>query len=248
MDLVTIIIPYYKKKKYIKNTLNSIFKQTYYNYEIIIVYDDSNHDDLNNIRKIINNKKNIKIIINKKNLGAAKSRNKAIKKANGRYLAFIDSDDIWKKNKLLNQIHFMKQNKFFLTHTSYNIIGKKNELIQKRKAVYKLTHSKLISSCDIGLSTVIIDIKEIKKVQFPDLTTKEDYALWLSLSKKYSFYGLNEYLTNWRKLSNSLSSNSIQKFLDAFKVYYLYENLGILKSIFRTFILSINFLKKKYFQ
>ena len=145
MDLVTIIIPYYKKKKYIKSTLNSIFKQTYYNYEIIIVYDDSNHDDLNNIKKIINNKKNIKIIINKKNLGAAKSRNKAIKEANGRYLAFIDSDDLWEPNKLTKQIYAITNTK--TPSETVGLVYCKAMVIDKNSVIKKeLCHKDFLDS------------------------------------------------------------------------------------------------------
>ena len=247
MSLVSVIIPYYKKIKYIERTLDSIFKQSYQNLEIIMVYDDIDLQDLTIIQRLIKKKKNIKLIINKRNLGAARSRNKAIKYAKGRYLAFIDSDDTWKKNKLSKQIYFMKKNKYSFTHTSYNIISPKNKLISKRMAAFKTTYKNLLNSCDIGLSTVMIDKKNIKKIKFPNLITKEDYALWLKLSKKHVAYGLNQYLTDWKKVEQSLSSNITQKILDAFKVYYFYENLGFIKSIYRTSLVSVNFLKKNYF-
>ena len=100
MPYVSVIIPYYKKLDYLKKTLASINNQTYRNYEIIIVYDDEKKDELKKIFQLTKNKKKIKIIINKKNLGAGKSRNKGANLARGKYLAFIDADDIWKRNKL----------------------------------------------------------------------------------------------------------------------------------------------------
>ena len=104
---VSIIIPYYRKKFFFRSTFRSITSQSYKNYEIIIIYDDPDLSELNFIKKIINKKKNIRILINKKNLGVARSRNKGIKNSKGDYIAFIDSDDIWVKNKLKEQI-FLK--------------------------------------------------------------------------------------------------------------------------------------------
>ena len=108
-DLISIIITYYKKKKYLKKTLNSIFNQVYKNFEIILVYDDTKKDDLNYVRNLLKIFKNKKLIINKVNLGVSKSRNIALKNCKGDYIAFIDSDDLWKRNKLSEQITFMKK-------------------------------------------------------------------------------------------------------------------------------------------
>jgi teichuronic acid biosynthesis glycosyltransferase TuaG len=97
MDLVSVIIPYYRKRRYIESTIKSVLNQNYKNLEILIIYDDSNQSDLEFIKKIIKFDKKIKLIINKKNIGVANSRNKGIKKCRGKYIAFLDSDDLWKK-------------------------------------------------------------------------------------------------------------------------------------------------------
>ncbi len=109
MDLITVIIPYFKKKNYIKEAVLSAINQSYQNLEIIIVYDDENQNDLEYIKKIQNYDKRIELIINTKTLGAGMSRNKAIEKAKGNYISFLDADDIWKKNKVETQIEFMKK-------------------------------------------------------------------------------------------------------------------------------------------
>ena len=109
MSLISVIIPFYKKINYIEKTIHSILDQTYQNFEIIIIYDDSDLNELIQLKKLIKNNNKIKLIINKKNLGAGISRNKGIKYALGDYIAFIDADDIWKKNKLEVQIDFMKK-------------------------------------------------------------------------------------------------------------------------------------------
>jgi teichuronic acid biosynthesis glycosyltransferase TuaG len=247
MNLVTIIIPYYKKIKYIKNTLNSIFKQTYHNYEIIIVYDDSNLNDLIKIKKITKNKRNIKIIINKNNLGAGMSRNIGIKNSKGKFIAFLDSDDLWHKNKLKKQINFMKKNKTDFSFSDYLIINKNEKVLKKIKAPKKITFNNLSYACDIGLSSVMIKSKLLKINKFSKLKTKEDYLLWLTLSKKnVKMLGINKTLISWRKTENSLSSSTIQKVKDAFIVYNKYMEFNPLKSIYLVFILSFNAFKKRY--
>ena len=111
--LVSIIIPYFKKKKYFLKTISSIKSQTYKKFEIIVIYDDIDKSDLNFIQKLSVTKK-FKLIINKKNLGAGLSRNIGIKKSKGFYLAFLDSDDLWTRNKLEYQINFMEKKKDFI--------------------------------------------------------------------------------------------------------------------------------------
>ncbi|MDC0859223.1 glycosyltransferase family 2 protein [Candidatus Pelagibacter sp.] len=246
MKLISIIIPFYKKIDYIEKTILSILNQTYENFEVIIVYDDQNFQELNLLQKIINDNKKIKLLINNKNLGASYSRNLAMKKAKGDYIAFIDADDLWKKDKLQAQINFMKKNNLECCHTNYEIIDKKDRIIAYRIARNFLKVDDLIKSCDIGLSTVIIS-KKIKdlNLQFPNLKTKEDFVLWLSILKhKIPIIAFDKNLTSWRKVDNSLSTSVLQKLLDAFKVYNRYMNFNFIKSIYYVLCLSINFLKK----
>ena len=122
MSLVSIIIPYYKNSTYIKKTLKSALSQTYKNFEIIIVYDDQDKQDINLIKELKKNDKRIKLIINRKNFGAGYSRNIGINYAKGRYIAFLDSDDLWHKNKLKIQIEYMNKHKYKISHTSYKVI------------------------------------------------------------------------------------------------------------------------------
>ena len=182
MDLVSIIIPYYKKKKYIELTINSVLQQTYKNFELIIIYDDQNKEDLNFLKNLIKKDKRIKLYINKKNLGAGRSRNKGIKLSEGSLIAFLDSDDLWTRNKLKKQIFFMKKSLVDISHTSYHIINSDNKIIGSRIAK-DMNHKLLLSSCDIGLSTVIMK-KEIitNKIKFANINTKEDYVLWLKIT------------------------------------------------------------------
>ena len=212
MDLVSIIIPYYKKKDFISLTIESILKQSYKNFEIIIINDeqtDESNDLLENIKKIDSR---ISIIKNKSNIGAGYSRNKGIENANGKFLAFCDSDDLWKMNKLENQLKFMKKMDINFSFTSYDVINVLGNKVGNRKAKEKISYKQLLMSCDIGLSTVILEKKIINdfNVLFPNIKTKEDYVVWLNLSKKgIKMIGLDENLTSWRKLNKFINSGQL---------------------------------------
>ena len=245
MDLVSVITPYYKKKKFISQTINSVLQQTYNNFELIIIYDDENYSDLVFIKKIIKKDKRVKIIVNKKNIGAGKSRKKGIELSKGKFIAFLDADDCWHRNKLLKQILFMNKKKIKISHTSYYIVDSTNKIIGSRKAV-DMNHKELLSSCDVGLSTVILDRKLItKKINFANIKTKEDYVLWLKITlNNNKIFALKKNFTKWRKLKNSLSSSNFQKIMDGYKVYKQYMGFCYIKSILYLFRLSINSLKK----
>ena len=154
MSSVSIIIPYKNNIKYFFLTLKSILNQTYKNFSIVIIYDDENKLDLIEIKKFIKEKKiikKIKIIDNQKNIGVGRSRNIGIKYSKSEYIAFIDSDDLWDKNKLKLQIKFMKKEKIPISHTSYFLINENGEKISIRIAKKNLFFNDLIKSCDIGL-------------------------------------------------------------------------------------------------
>ena len=245
--LISIIIPFYQKKNYIEQTIKSIVKQSQKNFELILVYDDPDKSDLPYVLKVLKDIKRKTIIINKKNIGAGPSRNIAILKAKGEFIAFIDADDVWKKHKLKNQLLFMLNNKIKFSFTSYSIINKKNTIIKFIKAKRTIGYDDLIKSCDIGLSTVMIKKDLLKKNKFPRIKTKEDYILWLKLSKQnIKMMGINQSLVSWRKLDNSLSSSIFQRIKDAFYVYNNFLKFSFIKSIYYISIMSLNFFRKRY--
>tara|TARA_B100000795_G_scaffold268650_1_gene256078 strand:- start:2099 stop:2836 length:738 start_codon:yes stop_codon:yes gene_type:complete len=245
MNFITIIIPFYKKKKYIEETINSVLSQSFKNYEIIIVYDEENKDNLGFIELLKAKSDKIKILTNQQNQGAGYSRNIAISESRGDYLAFIDADDTWHEDKLKLQLAFMNTNQISASHTSYNIIDNCGKFLSKRIAK-DMRYNNLLKSCDIGLSSVILKKDLIKgEIIFPNLKTKEDYVLWLKISKNGTvFKGLDITLSSWRDSKNSLSSSTIRKLIDGFSVYHKFMKFGVIKSLYYLFRLSINFLKK----
>ena len=245
-NLVSIIIPYHRKKNFFQQTIKSIEKQTYKKFELIIIYDDTSRSDLNFIKKNIKNIKKKKLIVNRANLGAGLSRNKGIKKSSGQFIAFCDADDLWRPEKIEVQLTFMKHHKLSFCHSSYEIINKKGKNISEFIIKKKINYEDLLKSCDIGLSTVMCTKKILKGKKFLNTKTKEDYYLWLSLlSKVKTFYGLEKKLVSWRKLDDSLSSSVFQRIKDAFLMYNHLTNKNILISTFYTLRLSIYALKKK---
>tara|TARA_B100000575_G_C23124296_1_gene651131 strand:- start:773 stop:1519 length:747 start_codon:yes stop_codon:yes gene_type:complete len=244
---VSVIIPFYDNLVFLKRAINSVIYQNFRNYEIILIYDNPrNKKNLIFLKEIKNKYSRVRLLLNKTNLGAGYSRNRGIKIARGKFIAFLDSDDVWKRNKLFFQINFMKKNNFLVTHTSYDIVNLKNSFVKKRLA-FDLGYPDLKNSCDIGLSTVIISKSLLIKTSlFPRLKTKEDYVLWLSITKKgLIFKGLKKSFTKWTRRPDSLSSSTFQKLKDAFNVYYKYENYGLIKTIKCVLVLSINFLIKR---
>ena len=252
LPFVTIIIPYKNNLDYLFIALKSIFNQSYKNFKILIVYDDEDKSDLSKIKKFFKStatKRKIlfKIIVNKNSLGAGYARNVGIKKSNSKYLAFLDSDDIWAKNKLKTQVNYMEKNNILFSHTSFHVINANNKIISSRPARKKIIFQDIIKSCDIGLSTVILKSSLLRKnkLLFPKIKTKEDYVLWLQIVKKIkTIRGLDIKLTYYRKTKGSLSSSKLLSLINGYKVYRNYMSYGVIKSLFYLFMLSINSLKK----
>ena len=246
MKLVTIIMPFYKKRSYIYRSIKSAINQTYRKIEIIIVYDDINISDLNYVKKISKLDRRIKLIINTSNKGAGYSRNIAITKSKGYFIAFLDCDDLWKKDKLETQLKFMNKHKIKISHTSFSIINSKGRITGEQIAKKVLTYKELLKSCDMGLSSVVLEKTILKKLRFPLLKTKEDYVLWLNITKNdIKIFGLNKKLSKWRKLPNSLSSAFLQKIFDGYSVYKNYMNFSLIKSFYYLIRLSLYALIKK---
>ena len=246
MKLVTIIMPFYKKRSYIYRSIKSAINQTYRKIEIIIVYDDINISDLNYVKKISKLDRRIKLIVNTSNKGAGYSRNIAITKSKGYFIAFLDCDDLWKKDKLETQLKFMNKHKIKISHTSYSILNGNGRITGEQIAKKVLTYKELLRSCDMGLSSVILEKKILNKLRFPLLKTKEDYVLWLNITKNdIKIFGLNKKLSKWRKLPNSLSSAFLQKIFDGYRVYKNYMKFSLIKSFYYLIRLSLHALIKK---
>ncbi len=238
---IDIILPNYNSSQFISKTINSVLSQTYKNWKLIIVDDASDKKTKKILKKLEKNKK-IKIFWLKKNNGAGFCRNYAIKKSKSRYLAFIDSDDIWKKNKLKNQISFMKKNNFSFTYTNYETFGKKNKKIINPS---KINYSNFIRNTSIATSTMMIKREKIKNIRFTNTKICEDYYFKCKLLKRTDYaYCLKKILTKYRIREKSLQSNNLRNFYWIWKINKDYNNLNFVENFLSLFFITINSLKK----
>ena len=218
-SMISIIMPFFKKEKFFFKAYESALNQSYKNFEIIIVCDDTSKSSRATLKKVEHIPKT-RIIYNKKNYGVSYSRNIGIKNSIGNYIAFLDCDDVWKKKKLEIQIKWMKKNKLDFSHTSYFIINENDKKIGSQIAKKTLKYNELIKCCYIGTSSVICKKKLIEKNLFQNISTQEDYISWLNISRNMDIQGLKNKLSMWRKNKNSLSNDLPTKLLNAFLVYY----------------------------
>jgi teichuronic acid biosynthesis glycosyltransferase TuaG len=224
--LVSVVLPYYKDPIHILESVRSVFQQNYKNWELIIVDNENSYESKVILKKIFNlNKKKIRIFSTQTSSGVAKARNLGIKKSKGTFVAFLDSDDFWRKDKLKKQISLINKYNYDFCYTWYVAFKGKNSLYEVKSPKY-LNYNTLIKSCPICCSSVLLKKKVLKKLTFNNHQTKEDYDLWLRISKKnFKFIGIEEYLTYYRVRNNSLSSNQLNKFLNAYKIYNkIYKN------------------------
>ena len=229
--LVSIVIANYNKEKYIKKCIDSVLNQTYKNYEIIIVDDASTDRCVSIIKKIKNDK--IKLIINKKNMGIAYSRNRGIKLAKGKYLCFLDSDDYWDKNKLKIQLNYMIQNNLNFTFMSYYFTDEYENILKKVNVPHMLNYKKALKNTIIWTSTVMINVDNIKKknIYMPNIKRGQDAACWFQILKLNNrAYGLNKALSYYRRYNTSVSANKLVAVKRTWNIYRNVEKFGIIKS------------------
>lgn len=234
--LVSIITPVYNGEKFIGATIESVLNQTYSNWEMIIVDDRSIDNTVDIIRKYAKIDNRIKLHVSKINLGAAGTRNKCLELMNGRFIAYLDADDIWTMDKLEKQVHFMLKNKYAFTNADYEVIDEKGNTKGKVVHMLKKTdyHSflkhNLLQTLGIMIDTDIIP-KELCRMRKD--CEREDAATWLHILKNgYSCYGLNIILGQYRRVEGSRSSNKLKAVRGMWNLYRQIEYLPLIHSCY----------------
>ena len=233
--LVSIITPSYNTGKFISETIESVLSQTYKNWEMIIV-DDCSTDNTDEVVKKYLKDKRIKYIKNEKNSGAAISRNRALRESNGEYIAFLDSDDLWNKDKLKKQIKFMEDNDYYFSYTNYEEIDEKSKPLNRYvTGPKKITKSRMYDYCWPGCLTVMYNQEKVGLIQIEDLPKNNDYAMWLKAIDKADCYLLNEKLAKYRIREGSISRNSKVKLIKHhYRLYRDGEQKGVITSCLLT--------------
>lgn len=230
-ELVSIIMPAYNCGDFIGITLESVIAQTYQNWEVIVINDCST----DNTESVVFNYKSrdprIKYYKLNENSGAAVARNKATDLANGKYIAFLDSDDVWFPEKLTKQINFMKKHGYSFTCTSYSKIDEQGNYLNRTiNARSKSNYNDVLKTCP-GNSTVIYDAEALGKFKIPNIKKRNDYVMWLQVIKRAKYlYGVEEPLGCHRVRTGSLSKKKANLVGYHWNVYRDIEHLSLIKS------------------
>lgn len=243
-------MPNFNCEKFLDETILSVINQTYQNWELLIVDDCSTDKSVEIIKNYIDKDNRIKLFINEKNSGAAASRNWAMREATGKWIAFLDSDDLWLPEKLEKQIFFMVENGYRFSYTSYEHIGEQDDKLNVVVTGPKvLSKRKMFHYCYPGCLTVMYDCSEIGIVQIPDeiANGENDYAIWLKVIRFYKCYYLNEILSLYRVRNSSLSHNSskLKLIKNHYKLFRVSEKRSSIVTFFCVLrILFYGFWKK----
>lgn len=249
-DLVSIIMPSYNTAKYIEESIQSVLAQTYSNWELIIV-DDCSTDETDSVVKPYLADNRIRYLKNKVNSGAAVSRNYALREAKGKWIAFLDSDDLWSPEKLEKQKKYMEMNGYHFSYTNYiEIDGASQPNGNLITGPRKITKAGMFCYCWPGCLTVMYDAQYVGLIQIKDIKKNNDYAMWLKVCKKADCYLLNEELGQYRKgRAGSISTHSYTTLIKwHYKLYRVADERGPFISVFFTGLnLIFGFLKKCFY-
>lgn len=230
--LVSVITPVFNSEKYIGKSIESVLNQTYPSWEMILVDDLSTDRSVEIIGDYMKKDERIKLIKLSENSGAAVARNTALDASAGRFIAFLDSDDLWKPEKLEKQLAFMQKNDYAFTFTDYELMDQDGNLL--RKTIHmpdSIDYKGLLKNTIIGCLTVMLDRQQVGNIQMPNIRTRQDFALWLSVLKKgYRAYSIQEPLSIYRIVEGSISSNKFKAAKRNWFVYRKIEKLGLLYS------------------
>ncbi|MFQ8052849.1 glycosyltransferase family 2 protein [Escherichia coli] len=245
--LVSVITPTYNSERTIRCTIDSVLSQSYNNIEMIIVDDCSSDNTVSICREYQKKDSRVVLISNEKNYGAGMSRNIAISKAKGRFIAFLDSDDFWHKEKIKKQIDFMLSNNYAFTYTSYQKVSFSGKLLSQINPVSKVNYSELLKTNVIGCLTAVYDTSSLGKMFMPTIRKRQDMALWLSILDKIDYaYCLNETLAYYRVGTDTLSSNKLKIIFSQWAFYRKYLKFGLFKSLYYFSHYAVNAVAKHH--
>ncbi len=233
MELVSIITPSFNSEKFIAETIRSVQNQTYQNWEMIIVDDCSSDETVSIVEYIANNDSRIKVYKLEKNSGTGIARNTALDKASGKYIAFLDADDLWKPEKLEIQINFLKNNNLPFTFSFYDCINEQGKELNKRvEAPNNLSYRQLFFCNYVGNLTGIYDVNYFGKIAISSIRKRQDWMLWLTILKKIkSAKPIPESLAFYRIRENSISASKLNLLKHNFAVYRRFHGFNLVLSL-----------------
>lgn len=248
-NLVSVITPVFNSEKYITNTFQSLLNQSYLNWEWVLVDDCSSDNSVEIIEEFMKQDKRVKLLKNSKNLGSGATRNKAIENAEGDFIAFLDSDDIWHPKKLEVQVNFMLERNIAFSHTSYGYINEYGDTIKTTFHVSKLpvTYKHLLKRTEISCLTAMYNCNAIGKFYMSEHRRKQDYALWLAILKSgVESHPIDIELAFYRQTPNSATSNKFKLILKHYLFLKSTQKLHALQAIYYTCFWALNGFVRYY--
>ena len=243
--LVSIIMPTYKCGRYIAESIKSVLTQTYEDWELIIVDDCSGDDTISIVTEKKNRDNRIHLYQNVSNSGAAVSRNVALRKAKGKWIAFLDSDDLWEPTKLEKQVRFMNENGYAFSYHEYIEIDEEGkELGVHVSGKPRVGKFDMFSCCWPGCLSVMYDAEKMGLIQINDIKKNNDTALWLKVINKADCYLLPEVLGKYRRRANSITPKPIWRRIWAH--YPLFHVAEAMNPITATFWVMMNVFGNAY--
>lgn len=243
--MVSIVVPVYHAQRFIEETMDSVLTQTYENWELLLVVDGNSDPTIAVIEEYIEKKQEqrIRLLIQENNKGAALARNRGVKEAKGRYLAYLDADDLWKPQKLEKELRFMQEKDVAFVFTGYEFADE--NAVGTGKVVHvpeRLTYRQALKNTTIFTTTVMFDTEKISKdeLEMPNMRSEDTALWWKILRSGQDAYGLDENLVYYRRPAKSLSSNKLVAIKRIWNLYRKAEKLSIPYSCYNFCFWAVN--------
>lgn len=250
MDLVSIIVPVYNVEKYIIETVKSVEAQTFSEWELLLVEDCSTDDTARELETYLRERADsrIRMIRQPSNMGAARARNRGLAESKGRYIAYLDADDLWVPEKLERELAFMKETNAAFVFTGYEFANERGEGTGKVVRVpATLSYKQALSNTTIFTTTVMFDTEKIDRglLEMPVIKSEDTALWWKILRNGYTAYGLDENLVKYRRIEKSLSSNKLEAMRRIWNLYRKAEGLGVLSSARHFCLWAVRAVKRR---
>lgn len=244
--LVSVITPFYNSARFISETIESVINQTYSNWELILVNDCSTDDSVAMVKQFAKRDDRVKLIELKVNSGVAEARNEGLRLAKGKFVAFIDSDDLWDPSKLETQLNFMCAHNYAFCHTAYRKIDNAgNVFVNEVEVSAEVNYKSLLKHNEIGCLTVMYDVSQLGKYYFPKMG-HEDYATWLQILRNANTsFGLNKVLGSYRVHIGSVSSNKVKAAKYTWGVLRNSERIPFIKALYYFSFYAMNAIARR---
>lgn len=245
--LVSIIMASYNSEQWIRETIGCVQNQTYCNWELLITDDCSTDGTVDIVKEFAKSDPRIKIWVNEKNSGAGLTRNNSLKNSSGRFIAFLDSDDLWTYDKLEHQLKWMVSNSYSMCYTSYDLINEHGEYRKTITVPAKVTYDSYLKKPITCTHSICFDTNEIDKklLYMPDIRRGQDGATWLQVLKTGVVgHGMEDSMAKYRRHDGSLSNNKLKAIKRMWFLYRKVEKLSLPYSCICFVSYAINALKK----